>query len=37
VRAAGGVDELRAADRTELAPGDVYWLETPGGGGYCEK
>jgi 5-oxoprolinase (ATP-hydrolysing) len=37
IRAAGGVDDLRAADRTELAPGDVYWLETPGGGGYGER
>jgi 5-oxoprolinase (ATP-hydrolysing) len=37
VRASGAVEELGAADRTEVAPGDVYWLETPGGGGYGEK
>ena len=23
-----------AADRREVGPGDVFWLETPGGGGY---
>ncbi|WP_181164409.1 hydantoinase B/oxoprolinase family protein [Amaricoccus solimangrovi] len=33
-RADGRVDELASADRTEVAAGDVYWLETPGGGGY---
>jgi 5-oxoprolinase (ATP-hydrolysing) len=26
--------ELRGADKTELAPGDVFVIETPGGGGY---
>ncbi len=34
VRADGTVETLASADRTELAAGDVYWLETPGGGGY---
>lgn len=33
-RADGRTDELRSADRTEVAPGDVFRLETPGGGGY---
>jgi 5-oxoprolinase (ATP-hydrolysing) len=34
-RADGRIDELRSADRTEVAPGDVFSLETPGGGGYA--
>jgi 5-oxoprolinase (ATP-hydrolysing) len=34
IRADGGEEELASADRTEVGPGDVYWLETPGGGGY---
>jgi 5-oxoprolinase (ATP-hydrolysing) len=34
VRADGTVETLASADRTELAEGDVHWLETPGGGGY---
>jgi 5-oxoprolinase (ATP-hydrolysing) len=34
VRSDGAVEELAAADRTEVGPGDVCWLETPGGGGY---
>ncbi|HVL21000.1 MAG TPA: hydantoinase B/oxoprolinase family protein [Amaricoccus sp.] len=34
-RADGRIDELRSADRTEVGPGDVFWLETPGGGGYA--
>ncbi|MFQ8431994.1 hydantoinase B/oxoprolinase family protein [Amaricoccus sp. W119] len=33
-RADGAVDELASADKTEVAAGDTYWLETPGGGGY---
>ena len=28
------VDELLGADRTEMAVGDVFVIETPGGGGY---
>jgi len=34
VRAGGQVEELASADRREVGPGDVWWLETPGGGGY---
>jgi 5-oxoprolinase (ATP-hydrolysing) len=34
VRADGTVDVLAAADRREIGPGDIWWLETPGGGGY---
>ena len=33
-RADGGVDELAGADRTEMGAGDVFVIETPGGGGY---
>lgn len=33
-RADGTVEELASADRREARSGDVYWLETPGGGGY---
>jgi 5-oxoprolinase (ATP-hydrolysing) len=33
-RANGEVLELSGADKTELAPGDVFVIETPGGGGY---
>ena len=25
---------MTGTDRTELAPGDVFVIETPGGGGY---
>ncbi|NNU81493.1 5-oxoprolinase [Halovulum dunhuangense] len=34
VRADGRVEDLRSADRTEVGPGDVYWLDTPSGGGF---
>ena len=34
VRAGGGIEELGATERTSLAPGDVFVIETPGGGGY---
>jgi 5-oxoprolinase (ATP-hydrolysing) len=34
VRADGTVEELASADKREVAAGDVWWLETPGGGGY---
>jgi 5-oxoprolinase (ATP-hydrolysing) len=34
VRADGSVEELASADRRAVGPGDVWWLETPGGGGY---
>ena len=33
-RADGRIDELAHADRAELAAGDVFVIETPGGGGY---
>jgi 5-oxoprolinase (ATP-hydrolysing) len=33
-RADGTVVELRGADRAEMAPGDVFVIETPGGGGF---
>ena len=33
-RADGTVEDLASADRREVGPGDVWWLETPGGGGY---
>jgi 5-oxoprolinase (ATP-hydrolysing) len=33
-RAAGAVQELRACDQTEMQPGDVFVIETPGGGGF---
>lgn len=35
VRARGGIETLASADQTEVGPGDVYWLETPGGGGFA--
>jgi 5-oxoprolinase (ATP-hydrolysing) len=36
VRADGREETLASADRREVGPGDVWWLETPGGGGYGE-
>ena len=33
-RADGSVTEQGGTDSTEVAPGDVYVIETPGGGGY---
>ncbi len=33
-RAGGGTDILSGTDRAELRPGDVFVIETPGGGGY---
>jgi 5-oxoprolinase (ATP-hydrolysing) len=33
-RATGVVVELQGADRAEMGPGDVFVIETPGGGGY---
>jgi 5-oxoprolinase (ATP-hydrolysing) len=33
-RADGGRDELTGTDSTEMAPGDVFVVETPGGGGF---
>jgi 5-oxoprolinase (ATP-hydrolysing) len=37
MRADGRIDTLASADRAELGSGDVYWLETPGGGGYTPE
>ncbi|HKU47201.1 MAG TPA: hydantoinase B/oxoprolinase family protein [Burkholderiales bacterium] len=34
LRAAGGTSELGPYDQTEMAAGDVFVIETPGGGGY---
>jgi 5-oxoprolinase (ATP-hydrolysing) len=34
LRADGRVETLASADRRQVVPGDVFWLETPGGGGY---
>ena len=33
-RADGTVDELLGTDGTEMNPGDVFVIKTPGGGGY---
>jgi 5-oxoprolinase (ATP-hydrolysing) len=33
-RAGGGITPLTGTDSAELAPGDVFVIETPGGGGY---
>jgi 5-oxoprolinase (ATP-hydrolysing) len=33
-RAAGGSTDLGPFGQTEMAPGDVFVVETPGGGGY---
>jgi 5-oxoprolinase (ATP-hydrolysing) len=37
LRADGTVEELRSADKREVAPGDTWLLETPGGGGYLPE
>jgi 5-oxoprolinase (ATP-hydrolysing) len=34
VRVAGAVEELKGSDRAELVPGDMFVIETPGGGGF---
>ncbi len=34
VRADGTVDELSGTDKADMNPGDVFVIETPGGGGY---
>ena len=34
LRADGSRDELRHVDKTEMGAGDVFVIETPGGGGY---
>ena len=33
-RADGAIEVLGGTDQTEMAPGDVFVIETPGGGGY---
>ncbi len=33
VRADGAVEELRSADKREMDAGDLFWLDTPSGGG----
>ena len=33
-RADGRIDELQGNDETEMKPGDVFVMETPGGGGF---
>ena len=33
-RADGSTLSLQGADKAELAPGEVFVIETPGGGGY---
>ena len=33
-RTDGSIETLKGADKTEMAPGDVFIIETPGGGGY---
>ena len=30
----GKIETLRGTDGTEMAPGDVFVIETPGGGGF---
>ena len=35
-RADGRIDELSGADRTQMEAGDVFVIETPGGGGFGE-
>jgi 5-oxoprolinase (ATP-hydrolysing) len=34
LRADGSVEELQHVDKTQMQPGDVFVIETPGGGGY---
>ena len=37
VRKDGSVDQLRGNDETEMSPGDVFVIETPGGGAFGAK
>jgi 5-oxoprolinase (ATP-hydrolysing) len=37
LRADGTQEELSSADKREVGPGDVWLLETPGGGGYLPE
>jgi 5-oxoprolinase (ATP-hydrolysing) len=34
IRADGRIEELSGTDKAEMQPGDVFLVETPGGGGY---
>jgi len=34
LRADGGRTDLGSTDKTEMNPGDVFVIETPGGGGF---
>ena len=36
-RAGGTVTELDGTDGVEMLPGDVFVIETPGGGGYGQS
>jgi 5-oxoprolinase (ATP-hydrolysing) len=36
-RVDGSITELQGVDKTEVSPGDVVVIETPGGGGYGEE
>src|ERR1700690_1239402 len=36
-RSGGGIQQLGGSDKAELVPGDVFVIETPGGGGYGPK
>lgn len=33
-RSNGAIEQLRATDQTDMQPGDIFVIETPGGGGY---
>jgi 5-oxoprolinase (ATP-hydrolysing) len=34
IRAEGSKEQLKGSDETEMQPGDVMLIETPGGGGF---
>ena len=36
LRADGGVEQLGHIGKVDMHPGDVFVIETPGGGGYGE-
>jgi 5-oxoprolinase (ATP-hydrolysing) len=36
IRADGRIERLGHIGKTDMAPGDVFVIETPGGGGYGE-
>ena len=37
VRAKGGRSQLSGTDAAAMSPGDVFVIETPGGGGYGKE